>query len=148
MILTNSGGLPDAILRALANDSYSKGEADYSCSELIDAPRIVLLKQRHESEIQEDATDLLWRLLGKLGHKLLEEAGADNALMEERLFMPLLGRVLSGASDVAQWVYSNGKITDYKFTSVWTAIFGDRIQDWECQQNVYAELFEHHGFSV
>lgn len=148
MQVTNHDKLPEPLVRAIQNDAYSKGDADYSCSELIDSPRIVLLKQRHYDEITEDAADGIWRLLGKLGHKLAEQAGADNALLEERLFMEVAGRRISGASDVAQWVYEDGKITDYKFTSVWTAVFGDRIREWEAQQNIYAELFERHGFPV
>lgn len=148
MTITNNAGLPEPIIRALENDSYSKGDADYSCSELVNPPRITLLRQRHKAEITEDAADLIWSLLGKLGHKLAEQAGAENALLEERLFLAVGDRRVSGQSDVAQWVYEDGKITDYKFTSVWTAIFGDRLEEWEQQQNIYAELFAAHGFQV
>jgi hypothetical protein len=149
MKITNLTGLPETIVRAMERDAYSKGDAHYSCTELVNPPRITLLKQRHAGEIVEDAADRIWMLLGKLGHKLAEQAGADNALIEERLFMEVAGRRISGASDVAQWVYSeDGKITDYKFTSVWTAIIGDRIQEWEQAQNIYAELFEEASFHV
>lgn len=148
MRVTNVDGLPEAIVRAISSDTYSKGDADYSCSELVNPPRITLLKQRHADEITEDAVDRLWSLIGQLGHLLLERAGADNALMEERLFMEIGERRISGQSDVAQWAYEDGTITDYKFTSVYTAIFKDRLVEWEQAQNIYAELYEHIGFPV
>src|SRR3990167_4720768 len=121
MPITNKQNLPETIYRAIVNAEaeYSKGDADYSCTELINPPRITLLTQRHRPEITEDAVDKLWALLGKLGHKLAEQAGTDNAFIEERLFAEIDGKKISGASDVAQWVYTmedGGKITDYKFT--------------------------------
>jgi len=146
--ITNNKNLPESVVRAIRNDEYSKGDADYSCTDLIAPTRITILKARHGDEIVEDAVDCIWRVLGKLGHKLLEQAGADNALLEERLFAEVLGRKISGASDVGQWVYEDGKITDYKFTTVWTAIFKDRYNDWIAQQNIYAWFFRRYGFEI
>ena len=150
MRITNDSGLPETLYRAICNAEaeYSKGDADYSCTELIDPPRLTLLKQRHRDAITTDALDLLWAFLGKLGHALAERAGADNAFVEERLFAEIASKRISGASDLAKWVFHNGKITDYKFTKVYAIKFGSRIADWEAQQNIYAWLFRKHGFEV
>lgn len=148
MQITNKQGLPETVVNAILRDTYDKGDSDYSCTELIDPPRITLLKQRHADEIVKDVTDMLWMLFGKLGHVLAEQAGADNAIIEERLFAEVNGRKISGASDIGQWVLTDGKITDYKFTSVFTAKSKDRIPDWEAQQNIYRWLFGQYGFEV
>lgn len=54
------------------------------------------------------------------------------------------GRKISGQVDC----YAAGTITDYKVTSVWSRIFGDRIGEWEAQVNIYAELYEQAGYPV
>ena len=103
--LNNRANLPDAVVRACENDPYNMGDADYSCTGIIDAPRITTLKKRHGHEVVEDVLDRIWRMFGNLGHKLLERAGADNAFMEERLFADIGGRKISveiGAVPIAQ----------------------------------------------
>ena len=147
-MLTNKLNLPEPVYRACSADDYTMGGADYSCTGLIDAPRITHLKKRHGHEVVEDVIDRIWSMFGQLGHKLLERAGADNAFLEERLFWPLLGRQISGASDIGQFVVEEGKITDYKFTSVFTAKFGDRVDDWTAQQNIYRWLWQKHGYEI
>lgn len=146
--ITNLHHLPETVYRAICNDSYSKGAADFSCSELVQPPRITILKQRHDSEIIVDATEQLWMFLGKLGHMIAEQAGADNALIEERLFAKVAGRKISGASDIGQWVLEDGVITDYKLMSVYAGMSMDRVPDWTAQQNIYAWLFAEHGFPI
>lgn len=72
--LTNKHGLPQPLYSAVANDSYSKGDSDVSITTLLQPPRISALKDTHADEIQEDAMDRIWALLGQSVHTILERA--------------------------------------------------------------------------
>ena len=145
MQLTNNLGLPDVLFRAIQNDKYSKGGADYSISELINPPRMTILKQRYDDQIVEDISDKIWTLLGKAVHYILEQAREINTLSEERLFAEIKERLASGQFDR---FYANGKIMDFKFTSAWTVVYGSRIKEWTPQLNSYAYLLRSIGFEV
>jgi hypothetical protein len=92
---------------------------------------------------------MLWLLFGKGIHKVLESAALKNAIQEERLIEMLAGRLLSGSADLytmdSQGVHI---ISDYKATSVWTAIYGSRTKEWTEQLNIYAWLYRMAGFQV
>lgn len=146
MKLTNRFGLPDAIVRAIQRDPYSKGNAHWSVTELIDAPRISVLKTRHRDEIERDVVDLWWSLLGRAIHHILEEGGRKAALdrdpdepmeVEERIFLEVEGYTISGAIDLQDWKNEIALI-DWKTT---TAASVTRTKtNWERQLNIYAAL--------
>src|SRR5512135_1202707 len=144
MKITNNEGLPEPIVKALQNDDYDKGKADYSATQLLDPPRKVMLTRRHWDEIEQDAADMLALLKGKMIHKLLEQAKVGDQIQEERLYLDVCGRVLSGQADL----FDGHTISDYKNTSAWTAVYKDRWDEWEAQLNIYASLFEAAGFKV
>lgn len=100
MRFTNELGLPDAIVQAVTNDSYSRGDADISVTTLIGPPRIAELTRLHEAEIVEDVADRIWLLLGRTVHNILEKAAPKGAaITEERLFIDVGGWTVSGAFD-------------------------------------------------
>lgn len=141
MRLTNKYNLPPPILEALRKDPYSKGDAHFSVTELIESPRIHALRRKHFDEIERDASDMVWSLLGRAVHDLLERHGRRAGLhdyVEERLFLDIEGWRISGGMDL--WIEDDGKrvITDYKFTTA-KASFGK--VEWERQLNIYAYLF-------
>lgn len=144
MILTNKYGLPESFFQAVLNDKYSRGGADYSVTELINPPRITLLKRRHADEITEDVSDLIWSLLGRSVHALLDAAQVPNALTEERIKITMHGYEISGQSDH----YKNKVVSDYKATSVYSRLYESRFDEWEKQINSYAFLFREIGFEV
>jgi hypothetical protein len=72
--------------------------------------------------------------------------GTDN-LAEQYLCEEVLPGVrLSGTADL----YESSKcaVVDYKVTSVWTIIYGSRMEEWESQLNGYAWLYRRAGFPV
>ena len=73
MPLTNKYGSPDVFIRAIENDPYSKGAADFSATELLKPPQIVRLYNEHEDTITSDVRDEWWKLLGKGVHAILEQ---------------------------------------------------------------------------
>src|SRR3990167_1283903 len=148
--VTNRAGLPDAIVRAIANDGYSRGDADLSVTQLIDPPRKVALTEAHYSELTEDASDRIWSLIGQAVHTILERA--DHAALAERLSMTVTTDLgtwkLSGHTDSIT-VNQQGdawEITDYKLTSAY--VLTHPRPEWDAQLNVYAELLRQQGFRV
>ena len=74
MKLTNKFGAPDEIVRAIQNDSYTKGGADFSVTELIKPPQIRRLWLKHEEDVSVDVNDEMFKILGTAVHKLLDSA--------------------------------------------------------------------------
>lgn len=73
MKITNVDDLPQIVVEALKNDTYKVG-GWIGVTTLIDAVQIRHLKRKHHHEIEEDASDMLWALLGQCTHAVLERA--------------------------------------------------------------------------
>ena len=139
-MITNNHGLPDAFVNYARSDKYSKGDSDISVTQLIDSPRILLMRERHKEELTTDAMDMVWALFGTAVHAVLEGAVGVNVVKEKRLYRDIDGWVLSGQVDQYEIKDNALRITDYKVTSVWSVIFNK--QEWVNQLNVYAYLLE------
>lgn len=146
MQITNINNLPDAIVQAIKNDSYDRGDSDYTATELISPPRQLALKKRHKHEITEDAEDCLYRLYGKIAHKLLEDAN-DIDLAEKRFFMQIAGFKISAQIDTL--AIHDGLLSDYKFTSSWSFMADKEAKDdWTAQMNIQDLLVSRNGYKV
>lgn len=152
MKITNNFGMPQPFVDFAINDKYSKGLADISVTTLIDSPKIRIMKEKHDNDIEVDAVDMIWALFGTAVHSVLENSKqSDDTITEERLYSKIDGWILSGAVD-RQEITNNEdgsktvNIIDYKVTSVWSVIYGK--PDWEKQLNCYAYLVsEKNAFS-
>lgn len=143
MKITNKANLPAALVKAVQNDGYTKGGADYSTTELGVPSRIVALKKKHADELTEDVSDLIYALMGKLGHAILEQAGSTT-YVEKRLFHAMPdGTVISGCLDIVD----GDVIEDWKFTSTFTAKNGVKF-DWISQASVNRFLCEKNGIPI
>ncbi len=140
---TNTHGIDEAIAQAIMNDPYER-VGDISVTSLIKPPQMVFLERLHSTEIVEDVSDGLWRLLGTAVHSILERANLDNVLQEERLLADVGGWIISGKPDL--WC-EPGDLDDYKCTSVFAFLLGDK-PEWEQQLNLYAALYRRAGFPV
>jgi len=113
---------------------------DVSCTELIDSPRISVLRRRHDDEIEVDVSDLIWILLGQVIHKILEENGDPEAIVEQRILVPYDGwQVAMKADHIDPIPGAPGtfKVCDYKITRTYAYKHGvSRSQ--EAQNNLYA----------
>ena len=141
MIITNQHNLPEPVFKALTHSDYSRGSSNRSVTQLIDSPRVRILKKEHDDEIFEDASDMLWSVLGTSVHHMFEQHEPDGHIVEERLYAEVENWVISGAIDV-QRAESDGSVTvlDYKCTSVWSVIYGKK--EWHNQLNFYAWLVD------
>ena len=144
MKITNNFGMPQPFVDFAINDKYSKGKADISVTSLIDSPKIRLMKDKYDDQIEVDAVDMVWALFGTAVHSVLEKSKqSDDIITEERLYKEVDGWVLSGAIDRQEFVSNDDgsrtvNIIDYKVTSVWSVIYGK--PEWENQLNCYAYL--------
>ncbi len=143
MKLTNKLGLPDALVNAVANDDYSRGEADISVTTLIGPVQIRRLLEAHGDELTEDVSERIWSLFGQSVHTVLERA-QSSAMQEKRLYATIGDKVLSGKFD--HLVLDGGLLSDYKVASVWSVIYGK--PEWSLQLNVLAELCERNGYPI
>lgn len=144
MKLTNKFGLPEAIVRAVTPREVSLNANRISVTRLIDSPQIARLTRKHWDSLEDDVSNRLWALLGQLMHTLLEEHAPDNSLAEENAHFFVDDVCISFRSDL----YYNESVEDYKVTSVWSTIIGDKAADAEKQLNVYAYAFRKMGFPV
>ena len=72
MKYTNTNNIPKEIIRAVSNDSYSKGASTISVTGLLQPPRIRVLREEHDNEIVVDVSNEIWKLLGQSVHTILE----------------------------------------------------------------------------
>jgi hypothetical protein len=140
MIVTNKYGVPEPLVTLASKEYYSKGEAQYSVTELMSPPKIRQLRELHNEDVAQDVSDMLWSMLGSALHVVMERGETPGWIKEERLFLEIDGFKVSGQIDL-QEIRPNGvAITDYKFTSAW-AVMQDKIE-WEQQLNVYSYLVQ------
>jgi hypothetical protein len=144
MKITNKHNLPDAVFNFLSANNYTPGDNDYSATTLLHPPQMVQLERRHWEELEEDAIDKVWSVFGSAVHNLLEHHASDDASIEQRLYVDVLGRTIGGQLDH----YHDGIITDYKVTSTYTLGNAGRMKEWEEQQNIYAYLMRKNGSEV
>ena len=63
MIITNQTNLPEPVFLSLTHSDYSKGDSNRSVTQLIDSPRVRILRKEHESQLTEDAADMVLSLI-------------------------------------------------------------------------------------
>lgn len=147
MKIVNKAGLPQAVFEALCRKEYSRGEGDdISVTELIDSPRVRMLKKKHADQIELEAESLLPAFLGTCFHKGIE-TGTLTGTTERRLSIEVNGWRLSGGMDH----YHDGVLTDYKTATTWKTVLDcedGKIDDWENQLNVYAHILRENGHEV
>lgn len=145
MRTTNLYGYPEPFVNAVTNDAYSRGESDYTVTELLSPPRLSQLVKRHDTELTEDVSERFWMLLGTVAHDILERGGGRGQLTEKRLYATVGGAKIGGKPDTL--CLTSGLLTDYKVTSVWSLILGGK-DDWTRQTNCYAFLARENGYKV
>ena len=146
MNITNYNKIPEPIYRAVSKNWYSGNNTDHFCSvtQLLKPPKLFVLEKRHAKELQVEASDLIWSLMGSAMHRVLEASETGETLNEERLIAEVNGRIISGGVDL----YENRVISDFKFTSVWCYIYASNRKEWERQLNIYSYLYQSTGFEV
>jgi len=144
MKYTNKYNLPKPLFDALVRNSYHH-EGDISATGIIKSVREFQLCKRHDDEMEKDATDMIWSLMGSIGHSIIERERVGEGLKEERFYIDVNGWKLGGKPDL--WLAPDS-LHDYKFTSVWVYIMDRAKIEWEQQLNIYAYMMVDAGFPV
>lgn len=129
------------MVNAVRRQEYSKGDSDISVTTLLDPPRKRVLLQRHHEEIEEDCSQVLYRLYGSIAHTIMHKN--SEGLAEKRFYMNVLGWRVSGQMDLVE----NKTVLDYKFSSVWSFLDGVK-PEYEAQLNLYKLLAEHNELEI
>lgn len=146
MLLTNKHKLPQQYVNLVTRWNVKQKRADYSVTHLITPPQLAVLRERHDAEITEDVSDLVWRVFGQIAHKLYEEKNAFDRFNEEPMILDIGGVTVSATPD-SYSLEADGTLDDYKVTSVFSILLGLKTE-WETQLNCYKLFFERNGFQV
>lgn len=134
MIIKNPRNLPDSIVRAVTgNHERNKDTKRFGVNELIGPPLVRALKFEHWDEIEVEVEDMADMMMGSAFHSYMEKYAPENHVAEEKITIPWpYDYTISGIPDC----YYDDTLDDYKTTSVWAYIYGDK-PEWEAQLNVY-----------
>lgn len=150
MIYTNNHNLPKYIYDILSHEWYggSNAKHDFSVTQVGNPVGMTILQNRHKDEVSEDIMDSYVRALGTGFHLMCEEALKGQLLTrtEERLYIELEGKVISGQYDL--YLPAERKLVDYKVTKATTYIFGGRADKYSSQMNTNRYILAKNGYSV
>jgi len=152
MKLTNKAGLHPLAHRAVvaqarAHPSMKQEPRFASVTELNSPACQVALKRRYWDQLEEESEKRIWALFGSALHKVLEPGRAgERGLRERRLALKVGEHVITVGLD--SYEVEEKWLADFKLTSVWSIVFGDRVKEWEAQTNIYAEMLRCAGFPV
>lgn len=145
MKLTNRMNLPQPLVDAVRNDSYDgpKDPNSISVTTLLKPPRMVALEKQFAEQLEEDASERIWSLMGQVVHGILERAD-KTGVAERRLTIQVEGWTVSGAMD--RYIY--GTLQDYKTVTAYKFKDGGVPIEYEQQLNIYSEILRQHGHPV
>ena len=140
MQVTNVHNVPEPLMTLAKREYYSKGNAQYSVTEIMSPPKIRRMREKYDGEIKQDVSQMLWSLLGSALHVVMERGETPGWTKEERLFAMVDGVQISGAIDLQEETEGGIVIHDYKLTSAWSVM--QEKQEWIEQLNIYKWLVE------
>lgn len=159
MRITNELVLPEPLRIAVQADDYSKGECDFSTTELISPPRIAVLKRQWQEHLSEDVSDRIFALLGKSIHSILQHSAAGKRyLVEKRFIAEHDGYRIGGQIDLFD--IKTSTLQDWKITSrhstneaklkyPWSTLrMAPEGKGWVEQANINAYLMLRNGWRV
>ena len=150
MKYTNKHNIPIEIIRAVENDSYSKGDSVKSITGFLQPPQISIINEEHSDKITQDISERIWILLGQSVHSILERANENelDTLTEERMYATVYGWRISGQTDSIS--LEDNTLKDYKVTSAWTVMnaLKDEKPEWAQQLNCYGWLAKQSGKTI
>jgi hypothetical protein len=144
MFFTNKRNYPQFIVDVLIQqyNSYSKGDADYSVTELIGSPLERVLKKRHHDEMEIDVDRLMFMFFGTMAHAVVEKADMSYIVdKEHRMFIKHDGVMVSGQLDVVYMASTKLRLDDVKFTGKGVNNDGAKLA-WKRQANTYRFMYQ------
>lgn len=151
MKVTNRYGLPQVLIDTIEADTYDSGRPEgcnryVTSTQLVRPPKVNRLSWEHAHEIEHEASDLLWALLGTGFHATREQlTSREDVICEQRFYRELGGWLISGKVDVYDG--RTRELWDYKTTSLFAAS-GELKTDWHWQIQVNAWLMRAMGVEI
>lgn len=150
--ITNKLNLPRQLVDLVSSD-YQPKEHQYSCTTILKPTRQVILERRHNNEIEQDVSEMVWCIFGILAHSVIENSQEDAGQFKEEKLKVDLGKYckelegyyLSGRSDMIDLL--DKCITDWKTASCWKVIYKD-FEDWRKEMLIYAWAVKDMGFEI
>lgn len=120
IILTNKYGIDEAIVNACKVDNHVT-VGDISCTQLIDAPQIRML--RKQNDVEEDVTDRIWSLMGTAIHHILE-LGEIKSTEAKKILEAAEVLMKNDQEKAAKWMYKfiEENYPDHKDKDVMTEV--------------------------
>lgn len=150
MKITNKHGIHQALYNAIvnANSEYDFKDEPYkvSVTGLIGPPAVRKLRMKYGPQIEVDAVDLVWQLLGTVLHGILERSG-NEFNTEERNTIQIGKWTVSGKHDL--YDEETQELVDYKFVSGSVIAYNPKgKQEWHQQLNVLRQVLIANGKPV
>jgi hypothetical protein len=142
MIFKNKFNLPDIIVRS-TGESYKPQIGRVAVTALIDSPLIRYLKIKFWDQLEEDASDRLWALLGMAAHTVIQRGRPHDSIAEQYMELPVNGMLVTGRSDLIV----GDELIDLKVTSVYSFLLGEK-DSWVKQLNVYRFMANFLGIKI
>lgn len=144
MKITNKLNLPEPFVSAVTRE-YQYKDKQYSATAINGGTCEAILKRRHDDEIEQDVSDMIWLIFGTAVHSVLENAQETiDQLKENKIVVDIFdGYKLSGIFDL--YDDSTGTVTDYKTASVNKVIYND-WEDYRRQTLIYVWMLRKIGF--
>ena len=143
MQLTNKKNIPDIIYKFLQQDFYDNKnpvKESVSVTALLKPIKETILSRRYGHKIEIDVADRVWSVIGSGVHSIFENMlkKEPHVQSEQRLSINLVnGMLLSGKYDFI----INNIIHDFKVTSAYSVIKGDKVNEWGNQLSMYRWLY-------
>jgi hypothetical protein len=152
MKYTNKFGLPEAFVRAVINDPYSRGASNFSATGLANPPRATALIEKHFEEIEVDVSSRVAAIIGQGSHSVAERAARPQIdLCEERLFADFIvdGQKYTVSSQVDLYETDSCTLLDWKTTKAYAfskKAGSGKKPEWIEQLNIGAELLRRNSY--
>lgn len=142
MRITNNFNLPQCIVDIVKSEQHEMVDKRFSVTELLNCNTEILLKRRHNQDIELDVSKCVATLFGTAVHYYIEKF--DKTGMAEIKFEQEIknGYVLVGKLDL--YDKSNSTVIDWKTCSLWK-VLNNSFDDWKKQGLIYAWLLTQKG---
>lgn len=148
MSLLRNDGLPEPIFRAIqrSRNAYTgpgldRANRTVSVTTLLKPPRIALLEEKYDDQIELNASDMLWMFYGSAVHSAISFCRED--VLEthvDRLTVQIPGTTWSLSGQIDDYDPATSTLQDWKFTSVFAV--KDPKPEWGLQLNLYRWLMK------
>lgn len=142
MKILNPRQLPESIVNAATQEERTFRPDRIGVTTLIGPAYIRKLMREHDPKIEVEVEDRAGIIIGIALASFLEGHAPSSSIAEKKISIEIDGMTITGIPDI----HEADKLYDYKYTSVWSYIYGKK--EWIQQLNVYAYMLGLNGIPV